>query len=277
MVRTEPKRPPLFVQAGGSNTRSASFRWDVVAGQFILPRSGRLREQNRSGFPTRGKVEITIVAYGGIGKLNVSLKDRTTLREISKPEGVVLDRETAMAILGKIYEGFGIVGESFQLYRYEAQKGERYILRVSPERYLDAVILDPSRRNFEAPTALDLIDDEGPGSQETLEITAKENFIEFAVAGARYANGVVAKGNKRLGGTGFYSLGISDSDGKVPKLIDKKTVALPNEFVSKEIGLPYLRWDPFQVELASKHPPIPRLFDRRITEALSRPLKARAQ
>ena len=106
-----------------------------------------------------------------------------------------------------------------------------------------------------------------------MKITASVDFIEFAVAGTRYVNGRVKADNKRLGGTGFYSVHVKDSNGNTPKLREKIRVTLPNDLVSREVALQYQPWDPFEGTDSSDLAPFSTAVDKRISRALNHPLQ----
>ena len=144
------------------------------------------------------------------------------------PTHKTVPRKSVSFILTAGYENYSLVQSNFRLYRFESEPGETYNVKVSPYHYFDAVIMDPSGRNFENPTALGLVDEAGRSESERLEVTATADFIEFAVAGTRYVNGLVDIDNKRLGGAGYYKLDVTDSEGNRPKLREELELPLPN-------------------------------------------------
>ncbi|MDH3493301.1 MAG: hypothetical protein OEM82_07105 [Acidobacteriota bacterium] len=271
VVRIDPKKPPLFIQAGGSYTRLAVFTWRSVNGTVSVYRDDK-RLFDFGGYPSPGKIQISIMGYGGSGRVGVILKDET-LAPLEIPKHRAVSREAVNTLLTGAYDNNRFIQSNFRLYRFESRFGRTYKVQAVPHLFFDAVLMDPSGRNFENPNALALVDEKGRGEPETLEITATADFIEFAVAGARYVNGIVYIDNKRLGGAGFYQLRVVDEEGKTPELREEVEVTLPNEFVSKELDLIYQPWDPFEVETASDLPPFTYEVDKRITQALAHPLE----
>ncbi len=271
IVRTDPKMPPLFVQAGGESTRSASFDWRVIAGKVSLPRKTGLASEKLDGFPTTGKIQISIVGFGGSGRIGVWFKDAERLVPLEVPPHRTAARAEIMALFSAPFESFDLIQSNFRLYRFAAIDGESYNVKVTPVAYFDAVIMDPSGRTPEKPTSLELIDENGLGQPEYLQVTARGEMLEFAVAGTRYENGWVSADNKRLGGTGYYKYEVTDREGNTPRFLEKVEVKLPNEFVSNELNLIYQPWDEFPVRDSSDHPPFPVIYDKRILEAFGNP------
>ncbi|NNE68564.1 MAG: hypothetical protein HKN33_18505 [Pyrinomonadaceae bacterium] len=268
IIRFDPDKPPLFLQAGGDYTRAVEFQWKYDNGFLEIDDSGT----KYRGVAENGKLEISIIGFGGESRVGVLLQDET-FAPLPQPKHLSIPRKDVSSLLSKEYEEFEVAAADLRIYRYEAEVGESYSVQVNPMRFFDPVLLDPSIRNFERPTALRLVDEKGWGKPERLETTATVDFIEFAVVGARYERGAVSVDNKRLGGTGFYSLEVKDSKGNTPKLREKLHVTLPNELVLKELDLLYQPWDPFEKREASKLAPFSVVVDEKVKKALNHPLE----
>lgn len=264
-VRTDPNRPPLFLQAGGESKRYVSFYWKVIAGEVYLSSNNSLISDKLAGFPIRGKIQISIVGYGGTGRVGVSYKDADRLTALDLPPRMNRLRAEVVSLFSTKFAEFEFIHSNFRLYRFAATDGESYNVKVSPEAYFDAVIMDPSGRTPEHPAALELVDEHGWGQAEEITVTARGEVLEFAVAGTRYVNGRVSAGNKRLGGTGYFRYEATDQAGTRPRFLESVEVGLPNEFVSNELNLLYQPWDGFKKPESSEQPPFPYVLDKKIT------------
>ena len=272
VIRTDVNKPPVIVPAGGVRYRSAVFKWNLEGLSIFHP--GREAEKLQ-GFPNYGKIRVFIAGFGGETRLRLKLKDRVTLDELPIPEMNPVVTESATAMLSNSYKGFGFARSGLNLYKFDVKAGEEYVIRVFPEPYFDAAIIDSSKRTYEDPTRLDLVDQKGVGNPEVLVIKPRGTETEFSVVGVRYRNGIIQKPNKLFGGTGFYRYTIKDRKGNSPKLIESRSVSLPNEFVQQKLGIGFQLWDPRPRKLASDLPPVITSFDPRIIDAVRNPRLAK--
>jgi hypothetical protein len=268
VVRGNAESPPFVIRSGGDNRQTASFSWSFLDGKLVYYDQSGNKQYLFEGFPTRAKLQISVVSTEGGGRIRSSLYETSTLRELELPQFKRIDTEAVMRSLTADYKGFARIDNDLMLYRFRSTKGKSYKIRIEPNAFFDVGIIDPTMRNFEDPTALELTDKTGSGAAEELLIVAKEDFIEFGVIGIRYAKGLVKKENKRIGGEGFLAVSVEDLDGTVPELRETVRVALPNAVVSKELGLEYQPHDPLVIATASRFPPFPNAFDKRILDAI---------
>ena len=269
VVRADRKSPPIVIRAGGGSKRTASFSWSYRDGKLLVANANSGETYRFEGFPTRAKLQISVLNTNGSGRIKGSLTETHTLRDLKLPKARIEPAETVRKAMSAAYEGFADINNDLVLYRFESIKGKSYKIEISPIAFFDTAIVDPSVRNFDQPTALELTDKNGTGAKEVLSITAKEDFIEFGVIGIRYVNGIVKSDNKRIGGEGFYRLQVKDAEGNTPILKESVRVELPNDVVSKELGLTHQPTDPVDVLTASKLPPYPSEIDKKITHAMN--------
>ncbi len=277
VVKSDKAKPPLFIHAGGTDGRSASFSWTFREGELYINGKKVVPSGEYPGFPVFGKIQVSVVAFGGSGRIKAALSESTTLRNLDVPVPKAESRITVMYALGAAFEGFQFIDNALKVYRFTAEAGKSYKMRIVPQQFLDIAIIDSSKRSDEYPTALELVDKAGAGGPEELEIVANREFVEFGVISVRYAGGVVRPENKRIGGIGHYSYQMSGDDKKPADelellLVDLMEVTLPNEIVSDELGLRFEPWDYYSKRIASDFPPFSVKTDSRILDALANPL-----